>query len=1411
MGPGEVIPPRTGRRLLQGKGTQVRVDSNTTAGGVLDLFSNLTAGAEVILDAERIEIDGVLRVDVPNVLVTGVVAGREDGPTVLCVSGDAALEVRASGAKLSNFTIRNCTSTAIRIIKPPEENRSLISVEVRNVTFKDNNDSNSSAFGQTGGGGLSVDGASVNVTNCAFEGNGWSIGGGISAFNSNLTVLGSLFLGNTARLTGGAISADASTAPSETSLIIEGCNFTGNRDPLSQGALPGGVSVFSTDSRPLEPSNFVNFNGPAKSGGGAVFAQQFTKVRISESIFESNFAAPAGGALTLLDNMQVLVSGSTFRNNEAREGQVTLQAAQIVRNEAQGNGGGVAAVQSLASGIVSFLNANFISNLAKFGGAVHVDSVAKFRINGATNAFSNLTKNSALAGGAVYAQLRHPVANNLEISRTQFEHNTVVGTLEAVGFELVSFPRRNPGVSKPAQSASELMDSIDTAADNPCTPGGGGAICLALTRIAERVTIVVDIKESRFADNSASTGGGLFIGTARGASWRAPNTCGMATGDSDGFATMACRELGLQDLNFTNNAAENSGSDIFASYPHDVWIADKGRLSKFSTLAMAREGMTDIGQRASIASAVSRLSISSGLQTNGFLVKDHPGGEFLPTVTVTVLDAYNQTILAGVTDSSLLVTATGNCSDGKDCVTGQRRVSAENGVATFDAISVVTSPGTYSLSFGAEGVDPVTANFSIRKCRPGEVSIRRGAVNVCRVCDANEYSFSPEVECRDCDSRATCPGRAALVPLDGFWHSSPFSTQLHRCLVHEACSFVLEPVVDGNWTRQERSTILGEFYVGLELEVVKEANETMKVFSNEEYQQCRKGYQGVLCASCEPRFGHLPGGECIKCTEDQGLTVFYTVLIFLWSLVLVTIAIRSAQLSIKNLAEARAWTKTSFNTRSGRGSYSEAEQSASLPTATEGATIAVSVPAPETKSEGGAATSLASTTSMSHSRKPIRSILDRSSTQATALPVGIAECAPGDQEVSIIHIIAAEKISETLKIATNFLQVTGIAVTINADWTASVKRLLGVWDTLVAFSNSSSLFSMDCALSEGGSVPRSIRGTIFRIFFPALIYIAISSVIFALYRRQLKRNPSEAGGFLRSRLVISALALTFFSYHSISEEFMRTLNCVTLDDPNKDVPELRGFAIARGRFWAEDTAEVCFNGDHALLAFLLGVPGLLAFSLGVPAVLLFVLLRARRQGRLTDPKFLNSFGFVYQNYTETHVYWEVVILTRKACVGAVVVFGYEAGSNLQGIMALGLLIVALVVHTVALPFKYDALNLAEGFSILVSILTFYSGIVFNDENTSTVAETLLSILVYIANLGVIVALLYMLLRYLDVFTTAKLVRRGLGVPSTLPGRLSRLVFNAARQSKMLMGVAACLGCLLRMGRRGRATGGAAQL
>ena len=102
----------------------------------------------------------------------------------------------------------------------------------------------------------------------------------------------------------------------------------------------------------------------------------------------------------------------------------------------------------------------------------------------------------------------------------------------------------------------------------------------------------------------------------------------------------------------------------------------------------------------------------------------------------------------------------------------------------------------------------------------------------------------------------------------------------------------------------------------------------------------------------------------------------------------------------------------------------------------------------------------------------------------------------------------------------------------------------------------------------------------------------------------------------------------------------------------------------QGLHWNQDYGLKCFQGQHAVLMGVLGVPGLVLFSLGVPLVSAWWLRRNAHAGKLNSSRFSARFGFLYEDYTRPYYFWESIIMFRWAgrpgeCSG-------EAGSRQAG-------------------------------------------------------------------------------------------------------------------------------------------------
>ena len=128
-----------------------------------------------------------------------------------------------------------------------------------------------------------------------------------------------------------------------------------------------------------------------------------------------------------------------------------------------------------------------------------------------------------------------------------------------------------------------------------------------------------------------------------------------------------------------------------------------------------------------------------------------------------------------------------------DVLSGARIARGENGRVAFNDTFARAKNGTYSLQFvsqaqqGADTVKSEVVEFLIRDCVIGE---SRSDV-ACIPCSDGLFSLIPDTQCHPCPEDAVCRGGASVIPQDTYWHSTPFSPEIHKCLVDVACKYTL--------------------------------------------------------------------------------------------------------------------------------------------------------------------------------------------------------------------------------------------------------------------------------------------------------------------------------------------------------------------------------------------------------------------------------------------------------------------------------------------------------------------------------------------------------------------------------------------------------------------------------------------
>lgn len=264
--------------------------------------------------------------------------------------------------------------------------------------------------------------------------------------------------------------------------------------------------------------------------------------------------------------------------------------------------------------------------------------------------------------------------------------------------------------------------------------------------------------------------------------------------------------------------------------------------------------------------------------------------------------------------------------------------------------------------------------------------------------------------------------------------------------------------------------------------------------------------------------------------------------------------------------------------------------------------------------------------------------------------------------------------------------------------------------------------SIDCIVPEG-SVPRSILSVVITLLVPVSL-IAFSSMFWLL----IKMKRKETVFFLTKRMVLSSMATFYISYISITKLLVSTLNCIYVYDSTEVLNDDTSF------YWAVDTNVVCYKDYHSILAGTVGWPFVALFVLGFPISTAYVILKNVEED-FSKGWIYETTGFMYRSYRPGFIFWESIIMLRKAALAIVVVFAYPLGSNLQAISSIFVLVLASYLQNTFRPFRkeFDVLNRFESLSLLVSLLTFVSSSVFDNERVGDPAKIFLTVLVFLLN------------------------------------------------------------------------------
>ena len=295
--------------------------------------------------------------------------------------------------------------------------------------------------------------------------------------------------------------------------------------------------------------------------------------------------------------------------------------------------------------------------------------------------------------------------------------------------------------------------------------------------------------------------------------------------------------------------------------------------------------------------------------------------------------------------------------------------------------------------------------------------------------------------------------------------------------------------------------------------------------------------------------------------------------------------------------------------------------------------------------------------------------------------------------------------------------------------------------------------SIDCLIPAESPLHHSIASMLVNALQPLACIL-----VFVIFWLAIQIRYSKSCAYLLKKCVLSALVVFYISYISITKTLIDILNCIEVRD---------SMAVGVDRttdYWAMDTSVECYKGSHAILAVLLAWPFLGIFTLGFPLTLAYLVAKKVAED-YKDGWIYEVSGFVYRSYSRRYIFWESVIMFRKALLAVVVVFSYELEFIIQAVLASFVLIMALYLQMKFRPYReeFDSLNDVESLSILISSFTFVCSIFFGVEHVSDDVRVFISVFLWFANVLFFLYLLTLFAYFAAEYWKTVMVREGVRI------------------------------------------------
>ena len=328
----------------------------------------------------------------------------------------------------------------------------------------------------------------------------------------------------------------------------------------------------------------------------------------------------------------------------------------------------------------------------------------------------------------------------------------------------------------------------------------------------------------------------------------------------------------------------------------------------------------------------------------------------------------------------------------------------------------------------------------------------------------------------------------------------------------------------------------------------------------------------------------------------------------------------------------------------------------------------------------------------------------------------------------VIIIINVRKTKESqvsvlLKIMANYLQLITTSMSFASNFPSMLIEMLVPARRL---GNSSETFlSFDCFITDyeiKGPFPSNVFLKIFLAAFLPIVLLLLVTVIWLIVHYTIRKWAPN----LTRSIIISFISILFLLHPKLTELSLSIFRCIEIDE-----------GISKVRI---DASIDCYSSEHFKWIMALSVP-IFIFWVVMPPLIAFVLLYKNIK-KQEDNKVKAYLLILYQGLKEKTFYWEFFNTVRKVAL----LFVLLLSDSMKILFSLTLLLISARIQIYLQPYKDPENNKIELLAIVSGLVTLMSALIFVQEESVSILNIIVLIMVIILNVKFILEWIYKMLQ-----------------------------------------------------------------